>query len=69
MIDIARPYIKESITTFTSGLDYKTHNGTLGPTKTTGPFYVGNRTAEIDEAWEKIVDSMFYLGHAYRLFE
>jgi hypothetical protein len=54
-----RPLIQEYIKTMSNGLDYKTHNGTLGPTTTDGDKYWGTPSAEIDAAWDEIAWSKF----------
>jgi len=50
----ARHLIDESITTFTTGLDYNNPNHTLQHTPSDGSKYIGQPSHEIDAAWEEI---------------
>jgi len=50
----ARPFIEESMKTFTAGLDYNNSNHTLQHTPSPGPHYVGPPSPEIDALWEDI---------------
>jgi hypothetical protein len=53
----ARPYLEESMKTFTAGLDYNNANKTLQHTPSPGPKFVGLPSREIDALWKDIAGS------------